>query len=47
MRRVAGALFWFGVAGFCLALLGSGAGVTIAALCWLGALVAFVISVLV
>lgn len=44
--RAACALFWFGVAGFCLAMLGAGVGVTVAAACWGLALVAVVWSVL-
>jgi len=44
--RLACTLFWFGVAGFCLAVLGAGVGVTIAAVCWGVALLAVVWAVL-
>jgi hypothetical protein len=43
--NIACALFWFGVAGFCLAMLGAGIGVTIAAFCWLGSAVAWVAGI--
>lgn len=38
------ALFWFGIAGFGLAMLGLGVGAWIAAYCWLAAVVVMVFS---
>jgi hypothetical protein len=35
VKAFACALLWFGVAGFCLALLGAEIGIAVAAYCWL------------